>query len=87
MARTATRPIPAGRVSPRAALTFGCTLAALSLLGSEGVRLRSTFDPSSRGGEFLSDIGTMFSQMNGGLSNGFLARNNLATTAGLRFRF
>jgi len=32
-------------------------------------------------------IGTMFSQMNGGLDNGFLARNNLATTAGLRFRF
>ncbi len=30
MARTATRPIPAGRVSPRAALTFGITLAALS---------------------------------------------------------
>jgi len=32
MARTATRPIPAGRVSPRAALLFGCTLAGLSLL-------------------------------------------------------
>ena len=32
MARTATRPIPAGRVSPRAALVFGCTLALLSLL-------------------------------------------------------
>jgi len=32
MARTATRPIPAGRISPRAALTFGCTLALLSLL-------------------------------------------------------
>ncbi len=32
MARTATRPIPAGRISPRAALAFGCTLAALSLL-------------------------------------------------------
>src|SRR5476649_2242054 len=31
MARTATRPIPAGRISPRAALTFGCTLALLSL--------------------------------------------------------
>jgi heme o synthase len=30
MARTATRPIPAGRVSPRAALLFGCALAALS---------------------------------------------------------
>jgi protoheme IX farnesyltransferase len=32
MARTATRPVPSGRVSPRAALTFGCLLAALSLL-------------------------------------------------------
>jgi protoheme IX farnesyltransferase len=32
MARTATRPIPSGRVSPRAALSFGCALAALSLL-------------------------------------------------------
>jgi predicted porin len=32
-------------------------------------------------------IGTFFSQMNGGLANGFLARNNLATTAGIRFRF
>ncbi|MBS1871437.1 MAG: protoheme IX farnesyltransferase [Actinobacteria bacterium] len=30
MARTATRPIPAGRVSPRAALTFGIALAVLS---------------------------------------------------------
>ncbi|MBV9818914.1 MAG: protoheme IX farnesyltransferase [Solirubrobacterales bacterium] len=30
MARTASRPIPAGRVSPRAALTFGIALAALS---------------------------------------------------------
>src|SRR5437763_12193113 len=32
MSRTATRPIPAGRISPRAALTFGCTLVALSVL-------------------------------------------------------
>jgi protoheme IX farnesyltransferase len=32
MARTATRPIPAGRIAPRAALTFGCVLAALSFL-------------------------------------------------------
>src|ERR1700736_4053603 len=32
MARTASRPIPAGRVRPRAALVFGCALAALSLL-------------------------------------------------------
>jgi protoheme IX farnesyltransferase len=32
MARTATRPIPAGRISPRAALTFGISLAALSFV-------------------------------------------------------
>lgn len=32
-------------------------------------------------------IGTMFSQVDGGLANGYLARNNLATTAGIRFRF
>ncbi|GAC1490814.1 MAG: hypothetical protein NVS1B9_12130 [Solirubrobacteraceae bacterium] len=32
MARTATRPIPAGRISPRAALTFGFVLAALSFV-------------------------------------------------------
>ncbi|MCL2769768.1 MAG: heme o synthase [Solirubrobacterales bacterium] len=30
MARTANRPVPAGRVSPQAALIFGCALAALS---------------------------------------------------------
>ena len=32
MARTATRPVPSGRIAPYAALTFGCVLAALSLL-------------------------------------------------------
>jgi protoheme IX farnesyltransferase len=32
MARTATRPIPAGRVSPTAALTFGIALAVLSFV-------------------------------------------------------
>jgi protoheme IX farnesyltransferase len=32
MERTATRPIPAGRISPRAALVFGLTLAALSFI-------------------------------------------------------
>src|SRR3954449_11157516 len=30
MARTADRPVPSGRVSPRAALIYGCVLAALS---------------------------------------------------------
>jgi protoheme IX farnesyltransferase len=32
MKRTATRPIPAGRVAPRSALVFGITLAALSFV-------------------------------------------------------
>jgi protoheme IX farnesyltransferase len=32
MRRTASRPIPAGRVAPRAALLFGCALAAFSFL-------------------------------------------------------
>lgn len=32
MARTADRPIPAGRISPPAALAFGCGLAALSFI-------------------------------------------------------
>jgi predicted porin len=32
-------------------------------------------------------IGVMFSQVNGGLANGFLQRNNIDPTAGLRFRF
>jgi len=32
-------------------------------------------------------IGVMFSQVNAGLSNGYLARNNLDPTAGVRFRF
>jgi hypothetical protein len=31
--------------------------------------------------------GIMFSQMNGGLANGYLVRNNLDPTVGLRFRF
>jgi protoheme IX farnesyltransferase len=32
MKRTASRPIPAGRVAPRSALIYGCTLALLSVL-------------------------------------------------------
>jgi protoheme IX farnesyltransferase len=32
MSRTANRPIPAGRIAPRAALAFGCVLAALSVI-------------------------------------------------------
>jgi heme o synthase len=44
MARTATRPIPSGRVSPRAALLYGVALAALSfLLLATTVNLLSAF--------------------------------------------
>ena len=32
MTRTASRPVPAGRIAPRSALIFGCLLAVLSLL-------------------------------------------------------
>jgi protoheme IX farnesyltransferase len=32
MTRTATRPVPAGRIAPRAALAFGCALGVLSVL-------------------------------------------------------
>jgi predicted porin len=37
--------------------------------------------------KFDAYAGVMFSQMNGGLANGFLNRNSVAPTAGLRFRF
>src|ERR687896_1695566 len=44
MARTATRPVPAGRVSPRAALTYGLALEVLSFaLLASTVNLLSAF--------------------------------------------
>jgi heme o synthase len=44
MARTATRPVPSGRVSPRAALTYGLVLQALSFaLLALAVNLLSAF--------------------------------------------
>jgi heme o synthase len=44
MARTATRPVPSGRISPRAALIYGLVLAALSfLLLATTVNLLSAF--------------------------------------------
>ena len=45
MARTATRPVPAGRISPRAALTFGIVLAVAVVRRSS--RSRSTCSPPS----------------------------------------
>jgi heme o synthase len=55
MARTATRPIPSGRVSPRAALLFGCTLACLSLL-----ELTLTVNPLAAGLSFSGFLGYVF---------------------------
>ena len=55
MARTATRPIPSGRVSPGAALAFGCTLAALSL-----VELSLAVNPLAAALSFSGFLGYVF---------------------------
>jgi len=55
MARTATRPVPAGRISPRAALSFGCALAALSLL-----ELSLAVNPLAAGLSFAGFLGYVF---------------------------
>ncbi len=55
MTRTATRPIPAGRISPRAALSFGCLLAALSL-----VELSLAVNPLAAGLSFAGFLGYVF---------------------------
>ncbi len=55
MTRTAGRPIPAGRISPPAALAFGCTLAGLSLL-----ELSLTVNPLAAGLSFAGFLGYVF---------------------------
>jgi protoheme IX farnesyltransferase len=55
MARTANRPVPSGRVSPRAALLFGCTLALLSIL-----ELSLTVNPLAAGLSFSGFLGYVF---------------------------
>jgi protoheme IX farnesyltransferase len=55
MARTADRPVPSGRVSPRAALTFGCALAALSFL-----ELSLTVNTLAAGLSFAGFLGYVF---------------------------
>ena len=55
MARTANRPVPSGRVSPPAALAFGCTLAALSLL-----ELSLAVNPLAAGLSFGGFLGYVF---------------------------
>jgi protoheme IX farnesyltransferase len=55
MARTANRPVPSGRVAPGAALAFGCTLAALSLL-----ELSLTVNPLAAALSFGGFLGYVF---------------------------
>jgi protoheme IX farnesyltransferase len=55
MARTSNRPVPAGRVSPRAALAFGCTLAALSL-----IELTLAVNPLAAALSFTGFLGYVF---------------------------
>jgi protoheme IX farnesyltransferase len=55
MARTADRPVPSGRISPRAALTFGCALAGLSLL-----ELSLTVNPLAAALSFSGFLGYVF---------------------------
>ncbi len=52
MTRTATRPIPAGRVAPRSALVYGCVLALLSL-----IELSLTVNPLAAGLSFSGFLG------------------------------
>jgi heme o synthase len=55
MARTAMRPVPSGRVAPRAALAFGCALAALSL-----IELSVAVNPLAAGLSFSGFLGYVF---------------------------
>jgi protoheme IX farnesyltransferase len=55
MARTAGRPVASGRVSPPAALAFGCALAALSLL-----ELSLAVNPLAAGLSFAGFLGYVF---------------------------
>ena len=55
MTRTSERPVPSGRVSPRAALAFGCTLAGLSL-----IELSLTVNPLAAGLSSAGLLGYVF---------------------------
>ncbi len=52
MKRTAQRPVPSGRVSPRAALSFGCALGGLSL-----IELSLAVNPLAAGLSFAGFLG------------------------------
>jgi predicted porin len=72
---------------------FGTANGSAPCSGSEHPQCAGTFDAISVAIDWRFAakwdvyIGAMFSQVNGGLANGFLQRNNIDPTAGLRFRF
>src|ERR1700704_1852302 len=73
---------------------FGtATGGAAPCSGAEHPQCAGTFDAISAAADWRFapkwDLyaGVMFTQVNGGLAFGFLQRNNIAPTAGLRFRF
>jgi predicted porin len=72
---------------------FFVTGANVGCAGSAHSQCSGTFDAVSAvidwkfAAKWDTYVGFMFSQVNGGLANGFLQRNNIDPTAGLRFRF
>ena len=65
----------------------------LALLGSQHAQCAGTFDAISAALDWRFApkwdlyFGAMFTQVNGGLAFGFLQRNTVDSTVGLRFRF
>jgi predicted porin len=72
---------------------FGTAAGPAPCSGSEHAQCSGTFDTVSAAVDWRFApkwdfyLGFMYSQVNGGFANGFLARNNFAPTTGLRFRF
>lgn len=72
---------------------FGTLAGPAPCSGTEHAQCAGTFDAISAAIDWRFApkwdlyLGFMFSQVNGGLASGFLARNNIDPTVGLRFRF
>jgi len=72
---------------------FGTAAGPAPCFGTEHAQCAGTFDGISAAVDWRFapkwDLysGIMFTQVNGGLAFGFLQRNNIAPTVGLRFRF
>jgi predicted porin len=71
-----------------AANVAACNVAAASKNFCQGTMDAFSFAVDWKfAAKFDAYAGLMFSQMSGGLANGFLARNNIDPTVGLRFKF